>query len=149
MKRSSGTRPVLVWFWLYIAGMLWLLFGQRAGKPAAPMADRISLIPFATIRQYLTDWGQGLHVRAAVINLGGNIGMFVPFGLGLPWLYPQMRQFRPFFLFVLTVDGMIEFMQWITGLGFCDVDDIILNLLGICLGWLLYHGYYRRNETKR
>ena len=78
-------------FVVYAAVMLWLLFGQRfMGQWSWPtweeMLGRINLEPGHTIGNYL--WvlrnSAGLvSRRQAVINLVGNVVMFVPLGFFL------------------------------------------------------------------
>ena len=72
-----------------------------------------------------------------MINLVGNVVLFIPAG----WLLPRLwRRFRNFFLFILTCAVsifLIETLQLFTLLGSFDVDDIILNLSGMLLGYLV------------
>ena len=83
-------------------------------------------------------------IRHCVINLAGNVLLFIPIGYWLVRLWPR---FRNFFLFLATCAGsilLIEALQLFTLLGSCDVDDIILNLAGMTLGYLL--GLLRRKK---
>ena len=46
-----------------------------------------------------------------------------------------------FFLFLLMcilAIALVEVLQLVTLLGSCDIDDLILNLSGMILGYLLY-----------
>lgn len=99
MKR----RIVSVCFGLYIVLMLWLLFAQRIGQTAALYGSywetlrwNLNWVPFRTIREMLEllRKGSGYLRRFAVINLGGNVGMFLPLGLFLPELWSGMRKFK-------------------------------------------------------
>ena len=74
-----------------------------------------------------------------MINIIGNIGVFVPFGILLPLvsnkrmsgIYPQLGMA---FVSILS----IELMQIIFQVGQFDVDDIFLNMIGFALGlWIL------------
>lgn len=72
-------------------------------------------------------------------NLAGNILLFVPMGL----LFPLCRKKKTgFFLVMIIVLGtslFIEVMQYFWFLSrSADVDDVILNLLGGVLGYLIY-----------
>ena len=65
----------------------------------------------------------------------GNVLMLVPFGLLVPLLWDRLRGWRvlPVGLgFIL----MIELLQPLTGRSF-DIDDILLNFLGVAIGALL------------
>ena len=71
------------------------------------------------------------------MNLGGNVVLFVPLGLFLPVLWQKLDRFLPFFAFVTALITAVELIQLFTLLGSCDVDDLILNLLGATVGFLL------------
>ena len=125
-------------FLLYCAVMLWLLYGQRMGA----LADAsINLRPFETICRFL--WvlrysNQHGMITHAVINLVGNVVMFVPLGLLLPTIWRRMRHFWACFVFAGGVILLVELTQFITRLGACDVDDLLLNMVGILCGYVLW-----------
>ena len=105
------------------------------------MRDRISLKPFHTIGNYL--WvleysGSMAMRRLAMVNLVGNVMMFVPLGYFLPVILKPMQVFWRMLLFVLLLICAIELLQLMTLLGSCDIDDLLLNLPGTVLGWLLW-----------
>lgn len=131
-------RRILIWclFILYAAVLLLLLFNR------APMTEyRYNLQPLKTIGDYFKvlrrDDPTGLSFHPyALKNFLGNILVFVPLGVFLPLLF---RRQRSFFLLLLTVTAavcLIEGIQYVTQLGSLDVDDLILNVFGACLGWL-------------
>ncbi|MEG1848685.1 MAG: VanZ family protein [Lachnospiraceae bacterium] len=92
-----------------------------------------NLIPFQTIKMYIHYYNQ----LNSFENLFGNILIFIPFGMmasmfsvrlyKLRWLLPLS------FVFILG----IETFQLITRLGQFDIDDIMLNMFGVILGWLI------------
>ena len=129
-------------FLCYSALMLWLLFGQRVGSIAYTqhLAQGMNLTPFATLKRYwqLLRSSDGALVRHAFINLAGNVVMFIPLGYLLPRAFPQLRKFfKTLFLATLMI-LLIEAVQYFTRLGSCDVDDLILNIPGVILGFWLY-----------
>lgn len=71
-------------------------------------------------------------------NLIGNILVFIPFGFVLPQAYPRCgRWWRTFYCatgFVMC----IELFQLFSAFGAFDVDDILLNVLGAMLGYVLF-----------
>lgn len=149
MKRTTGR---IVWcvFGLYIALMLWLLFGQRIGfSVSGPYGQRLmenlNLVPFRTIGQYLLVLGQGslMSSRHAVINLAGNVVMFVPLGFFLPLVAEPCKKYGKHLAWVLVILLSIELLQLFTLLGSCDVDDFILNIPGTAIGY----GFYRLTEA--
>ena len=123
--------------------MAWLLFGQRMAQPqyadyALQLQENINLLPLDTVRRYL--WvlqnsdQPGLRTHA-VINLLGNVAMFVPLGVLLPLLWEKLRRFWVFLLTSFAAIVGIELVQLVTLLGKCDVDDLLLNLMGVTLGF--------------
>ncbi len=97
-----------------------------AGEPAS-----VNLSPGATIRNYLEFGDDLLSAR----NLGLNVALFVPFGLGLAvWRRWGMFRVVPFG-FALSV--VVEAAQYVLPLGRAvDVDDVVLNTVGTALGAL-------------
>ena len=135
-----------VLFGVYCTLMLWLLFGQRfgfwvQGDYWQQVCANLNLKPLDTVGRYL--WvlqnDKGLaSMTHAFVNLAGNVAMFVPLGLFLPGLWQKQRQFWLFLLSVFGVILAVELVQLFTLLGKCDVDDVLLNLLGAVFGFAIY-----------
>ena len=68
-------------------------------------------------------------------NFLGNILMFIPIGFLYPMAFSEDIGCTVVFGCVLTVS--IECSQLILSYGFFEVDDIICNLLGAMIGWLM------------
>ena len=134
-------------FAAYSLVMLWLLFGQRLGQNAGGL----NLELFDTVRRYiwvLTYVKDPELLRHAVINLGGNVAMFVPLGFLAPCIWEKMGKFGWHFLAMLLTIMGIELLQLATGLGTCDIDDLVLNLVGTGLGYGLFHLCKRINRRR-
>lgn len=120
---------------LYSIGLLILLFFRPKGQSYGT----INLIPFDTIYFYLSG---NVDYLIALYNLGANIGLFIPFGLYYGYLKktPAMKQ-----LLIITICSIstIEWLQFITKRGILDIDDLILNVLGVCLGYFI-HPFVRK-----
>lgn len=79
-----------------------------------------------------------------------NVLLFIPYGFICPWAFPWLRGFfRNTFAAFVTSFG-VEMIQLITGRGYFQVDDILTNVLGAVIGyvifWLLHHmiqGFHR------
>ena len=69
-------------------------------------------------------------------NVIGNMLMFLPFGFFVSYYINVDKVHLPFML-VLVTSLAIEIVQMMIGIVF-DVDDIILNLIGGILGYLIY-----------
>ena len=142
-QSSPGQILLRAAFFIYCLLMLWLLFGQRLGAQdygsyTQQLADNLNLEPLKTVRLYLwllEESESAYLVRHAFINLVGNVVMFVPLGYLLCGVFPKQRNFFAFFLCVTALILVVEAVQYVTLLGSCDIDDLILNLAGAIVGW--------------
>ena len=75
--------------------------------------------------------------------------MFIPLGFGLPWVYKRLRRFWKTLLTAAGLIVCVELVQLVTLLGHCDVDDLILNLIGVSMGYLLWALTLRRREEQQ
>ena len=95
-----------------------------------------------TIHNYFSVVKQGPenpYFVHCVINLLGNVLLFIPAGWLLPKVFPYQRNV---FRFMVTCAGLIllvETLQLFTLLGSFDIDDVILNLCGMLAGFIGYH----------
>lgn len=69
-------------------------------------------------------------------NIIGNIVLFLPFGFFTSY-YLELNKKSFIFLITIIVSFVIEFIQLKIGRAF-DVDDVILNIIGGYLGYLMY-----------
>lgn len=138
---------------MYIAMLVFLLFFR---EPAfsdetywGQLKHHINPIPFRTIKLYLRSLERSSHprlIRLAHINLLGNIILFVPLGLFPPLLWNGMRRLWKTALLAAGVMAAIELLQMLLLVGTCDVDDLILNVLGAALGYGLFRLSHYKNE---
>jgi len=68
----------------------------------------------------------------------GNFIMLFPLGIFLPLLYKRISNFFLVLLVSILISATIELLQLITSFRSADVDDIFLNTLGACAGFLIY-----------
>jgi len=146
-KQKLNTTPLWRFaFLVYCAVMIWLLFFRSDSRVTGlPYKDLLrqntSLVPFYTTKNYLyvlkhsTDRYMRTH---CFMNLAGNIVLFIPAGWLLPRLWVWMRNFFRFFAFCAGVIFLVETVQLFTLLGRFDIDDLILNLFGMVLGFILF-----------
>ena len=91
----------------------------------------VNLIPFKTIIGYIKDIFTSLLDTSNIFaNLLGNLVCMMPFALFIPMLFKKINNTKKFLLTILCITLGIELIQFITFLGSCDIDDIILNTLG-------------------
>lgn len=128
-------------FLAYGALMLWLLFDRPGYDPGIPYweqaAGHLNLIPFRTLRLYagLLDSGVRSYIRMSVINLAGNIIMFIPLGFLLPRVFSRLTSLPRILLTTTVLITAVEIIQLFTLVGSCDIDDLILNVIGSAIGY--------------
>jgi len=108
-------------------GHLIFRFGGTQAGPA-------NLVPFKSILPYLLG-ERGFMI--ACINIIGNIVLLVPIGFLVPFVYRNMTWKKSIILAVaagLTIEGM----QALLHVGIFDIDDIILNGLGVMVGYWVF-----------
>jgi len=119
----------------------WMMFGFGRIPHSEYMYN---LKPFSTIRLYLqTDH---FNTRTWVINLLGNVGVFIPFGILLP-LIIQSKIVRTFIIFLFGL-LILETLQLLTMRGSLDIDDIILNSLGFFIGYWILNAWWLLRSTR-
>ena len=143
-------------FIAYVVLMYWLLFGRRTAYPLTgayneALLGSLNLRPFRTIRLFfdvIVSGGARVYdsslVLAAYINIFGNVVMFAPFGFFLPRLFPRLRRFWRTLLCAAVLVAAVEVVQLLTRLGSCDIDDLLLNLCGVTLGYLVFWLFAKR-----
>ena len=93
-----------------------------------------NFVPFKTIVPYLLGF-KGWII--AGVNLVGNIALLIPIGFLVPFVYPNMTWKKSAALGVLA--GLsIEVMQTVLRVGIFDIDDVILNALGVMIGYAAF-----------
>lgn len=138
--------PEAALFVIYCGLMGWLLFDRDRAAADVPywvqVAQNHNLRPFHTVMLYvrLLNSHKGMLVKLAVINLAGNVVMFVPFGYFLPRLLPGLRKLWRTMAVCAGIVAAVELIQLFALVGSCDVDDLVLNLLGVALGYGIYKG---------
>lgn len=119
-----------VGFILYSACLLVLLFD----RPEHHGMRSYNLIPFRTIRFYFTS---RINPLVSFYNLVANIALFVPYGYLLMVLINKKRVWFLSSIPVISI-ALIEVLQFVTRRGQLDIDDLILNVLGFVIGYVLY-----------
>lgn len=83
-----------------------------------------------------------LRPAFALKNVSGNLALLAPLGLLLPLLWPRFRSAARTVLIGLIVSLGIETLQYLLpGIRITDIDDVILNTLGVAAGYALYHAW--------
>ena len=146
--RAPSRIKALKWiFALYCIVMIWLLFLQRLGSMAP--TGRYNLVPLDTVRLYirLLQHSESLAQRnSAIANLAGNVVLFIPFGIFIPLMVSWQQKFLPFVILTTGLLLLVELLQYVTGLGALDVDDMILNFCGVMIGRIFWRLLWKNKE---
>ena len=127
----KGSRKVVIYkeilgliFVIYILCLYHVLTYQNTGYAG------VNFTPFKEMFRYA--FGSQKFIK----NIVGNIVLFIPFGFFTSYYLNQKKMAVPTFI-TLAVSLCAEAIQYHIGRIF-DVDDIILNVLGGFLGYLLF-----------
>ena len=117
---------------------LWLIGGLVFTlQPAHPLPGQVvddNLIPFHTLAIYWRNLGSEFWMR----NLFGNLALLLPLGLLGPIAFPALDRWWRIALVALLYSVAIELIQRLVPARSADVDDVIVNVAGALLGWVIY-----------
>lgn len=159
-QKHAHRRQLWFWFGLYVILMLYFLFFQRIADRGAPdraewMLWSVNWVPGKTVVLYLRAARLAFEgslsawmLWYAAVNLVGNLVVFVPLGIFLPALWPWQRKWLRCLLTSAVLIAAVELIQLATMLGSCDIDDWILNLLGVMAGFAAYTGYQKKRKKR-
>lgn len=138
-KRMHDFVMILFWYYIWLLANV-LFFDSTFGRGFSfeISFDAVNLQPLKTIRDYISAYHYGnISLRLVVLNLIGNLAAFAPMGFFLPALFRWQRSIF-FFAATLTLSiTAIEVLQVYSGAGSCDIDDLILNLAGALIVFVL------------
>ena len=113
----------------YTIFLLYLMFiGFGREQHEANIVRFLPLVSTILFVQNTTSW------ESIIINLLGNIIMFIPFGF-LGWLNAKYFSFKKLIVDFLSALIIVEALQYLTRLGVFDIDDLALNSLGVWIGF--------------
>ncbi|MGD6940680.1 VanZ family protein [Cytobacillus gottheilii] len=109
----------------------------------------VNLVPLVTIIENISLIGTAYDgdtlfmIALILINVGGNILLLMPLGFLAPILWREFRHFKKVILLSLVVSITIELLQLLEssfgrGGRVTDIDDVICNVLGAIIGYLIY-----------
>ena len=155
MKFFIRRRIMSLCFVCYCAVMLWLLFIRYRSIEITDywyqVSTRVNLIPFSSMGSMLVTLRENPRpdvLWVVIYNLGGNIVMFLPLGFLLPELWQRFRRFAPCVGMVALIMTCVELIQLFTLRGFCEVDDVLLNVLGGAIGFAIWKLWNRKSGAQ-
>jgi glycopeptide antibiotics resistance protein len=146
-KRHIPIRRQLLAFvlFVYLLGVIAETLFPIPVSPTELMLRHISrgqpfynLVPFTTIRFMIQQGG-----KVAFINLAGNVVLFIPFGFLIPLVFKNLNRASRIIPLGFAATFMVESCQLLISYTLdiffrsFDVDDMILNTLGVIVGYVL------------
>jgi glycopeptide antibiotics resistance protein len=110
-----------------IGKMMFNFGGTESGRPP-------NFVPFKSIFFYLFG-NQGWMIVG--LNIGGNIALLVPVGFLVPLIYKEMN-WKKSLVLAVAVGLAFEVTQVVLQVGIFDIDDVILNGLGVMIGYWVF-----------
>ncbi len=140
-REKHRRKYIKLLFFYYIWVLANVLFFDNAfGRGFSHKAnfEAVNLEPLRTIKNYLLAYHYGnISLRLVIINLAGNLVAFAPMGFFLPALYKWQRSIFFFFATMTQSVMAVEVLQVYSGAGSCDIDDLILNVAGALIIYIV------------
>jgi glycopeptide antibiotics resistance protein len=92
---------------------------------------RVNLFPLVNLFDYDSK-------RDLLLNVIGNVAMFIPSGIVLPIIYKRLDTFVKVLLAGGGISLCIEIIQLPFSVRATDIDDLILNTVGVIVGYGIY-----------
>ena len=151
MIRGTTKIQKMCWvaFIVYIIGIAYYtIFAESLGRSPAESGElRYNLVFGNEIRRFWIHREQ-LGARAFLLNVVGNVLAFMPCGFLLPAISRRCRRIYYAVPVGFLISFLIECTQLIFRVGSFDVDDLMLNTLGVLLGFIL-NRFIQRRRYKR
>ncbi|MDT8860571.1 VanZ family protein [Alkalihalobacillus sp. MEB130] len=137
MRHQKAILSIL--FLIYIVALFYVtLFAWNYGAslgPAGPGGRNYNVIPFRSIYRIAVFSPQ---LSDPIRILVGNVILFLPLGFLLPALWRKAQSFVVMLTISFSVSFVIETSQFLFTQRVANVDDLILNTLGGCIGLQLF-----------
>ncbi len=130
-KRRDDLIPVIICITaIYVFAVLYItLFDRNIGHRRSMLQPLFEVRQMMRTRNYSYWLGQ----------IGGNLIMLLPLGMLLPAISDFFKDVKRTVAAGFAFSLFIELMQYITGRGLCELDDVFHNTLGTIAGFLIYY----------
>ena len=140
-------------FALFAGYVIALALITIAPPPLSPSngAFGVNLVPLVnSVRCFVPVPGQPPTAHFCIHTIAGNVGMFIPFGLMAPFIAPRLGSAKAIFVAAVATSAGIETIQaagqLIGSPRWADIDDVIFNVAGAMIGYLLIRLAQTRRE---
>ena len=123
---------------------------KEEGESFSDYAKRVTnLVPFRTIKGYITRLKNKdiLPIYAFQFFVLNLMAAF-PYGLLLPVAFKKLRHFWGTVGCVFVIAAMKEIFKLLITVGRCDIDAIILNVVGGMFGFMIFMLIYKNPSIK-
>jgi len=97
-----------------------------------------NLVPFSTIKLFITGYiNNYVNFKNFAINIFGNLFILMPYGMFIPLMIKKINKYYKFLILMIVFVVVIEVLQFVTLSGSCDIDDLILNVSGASIIYLI------------
>ena len=134
----------IICFILYISLLIYLVFfAESFGRTDISGERRYNLELFKEIRRFYV-YRNTLGIYAFLLNVVGNVLIFIPFGFILPIIGKKKANIFKTMLITVVFVFVIECIQFALNVGSFDVDDILLNSIGSLIGHIIFLVFRKR-----
>ncbi|WP_434564842.1 VanZ family protein [Thermoanaerobacterium thermosaccharolyticum] len=148
IKQFKSTKNIVIvtfmaGFIIYAIELISIVFFPITFYPPMPnYTPNVNIVPMKDIIILM----RLQPINIVIKNVVGNIILFIPLGFFVPIIYRKMNKFNYTLLLGLCVSVFIEIAQFIIDYltkypnHTCDVNDVILNIIGLILGFIIQRG---------
>ena len=150
-RRRRGQHPSLSRELLLTCFFLYLVFLAAVtivplpmSRARTPQPDDVNLIPILPLLKCFKLPSSGIPEsrRFCLQNLLGNIALFFPAGILPPLVFDGINSLQRVLLLAMLASVGIELTQYVSrsfgSYRYVDINDVILNVLGACLGYACF-----------
>ena len=131
-------------FIIYISVLIYILILSRRSFNSGPISyveeliKHSNFIPFKTIIGYINDIVSNRMYTGPLYNLLGNLMICFPLGIYLT-IFIKKSNLKSIFITSTFIIFVLEFIQLLLKRGQFDIDDLILNVIGAMIGYIILH----------
>lgn len=137
----------IVFFTLYLVGLASQTIIPKiefSGNGVGIVGDvginysRINIIPFNKLTEVWKTVAVEGYVNYLLIEVIGNIALFMVIGFILPLLWLRFEDLRKTLITCISISVFIEILQLILPRA-TDIDDVLMNTFGGLIGYCIYY----------
>lgn len=137
-RRKIAVVSMIIMAILYSCIVLYVVVGGDRSIYRNNMAS-INLIPFKTIGEYINAYfNNSMNKDIILSNVIGNIAIFAPYGIFFPFIFKNYRNWGNFIITIIALLIGVEVIQLMFNLGSFDIDDLILNMIGVIVTYSIF-----------